>query len=277
MTATPLDDQLPLSQLGEGAYWSAEDATFYWVDIIGRERHGYSVADRSHRSWSVAKQVSFAFRRPDGHLLIGLEDGIYDFDPETGSEEPLARLSLPENHRLNDGRVDPSGRIWVGTINTGEDQAETAALYVLREDGLEKFEGGYVNANGKAWSPDGSVMYHADTNRGIIWAYDYDLTTGTPSNRHEFIRNPDWNPDGLCMDPDGRLLVAVYGGSAVEIYSMLGELVDRIAVPAPNVTSCDVGPDGTLYITTAFDGMTNDARRAVPASGAIFVANINSP
>lgn len=276
MTAMPLDDQLPLSQLGEGAFWDESTSKLYWVDIMGRSVHSYSGNTREHRAWTVSKQVSFAFPRRDGRLLIGLEDGVYDFDPSTGKEAVVARLSLPENHRLNDGKVDPSGRIWFGTINTGDDQAETAALYVLREDGFEEFDGGYVNANGKAWSPDGTAMYHADTNRGIVWAYDYDVTTGTPSNKREFIRRNDWNPDGLCMDPQGRLLVAVFGGAAVEVYSSVGQLIGKIDVPAPNVTSCDLGSDGTLYITTAYDGMSQEARRKAPGSGAVFRAEVGS-
>lgn len=201
---------------------------------------------------------------------MGLTDGVYDYDPESGKEAPIALLDLSSSHRLNDGELDPAGRLWVGTINTADDPSETAALYVLRDDRLEDVEGGYANANGKAWSPDGTVMYHADTSRGTIWAYDYDLETGTPSNKRVFVRHEDWSPDGLCIDPNGNLMVAVFGGARVETYSHRGERLGEVELPVPNVTSCDLAEDGTMFITTAFDGLSSEARAKAPQSGAIF-------
>lgn len=188
---------------------------------------------------------------------------------------PIALLDLPSGHRLNDGKLDPARRLWVGTINTADEPSETAALYVLRNDRLEEVEGGYANANGKAWNSDGTTMYHADTSRRTIWKYDYDVKTGTASNKRVFVRHEDWNPDGLCMDTGGNLLVAVFGGARVEIYSHRGERLGDIELPVPNVTSCDLSDDGTLFVTTAFDGMSTEARRKAPQSGAIFKYQYN--
>lgn len=285
MTAEILDADLPLSQLGEGAYWSKENSTLFWVDIAGQTVHACHLPDKLHSSWRLSKEVSFAFPRQDGRLLVGLSDGVYEYDPESGKEVPIALLDLPSGHRLNDGKLDPAGRLWVGTINTADDPSETAALYSLRDNRLEEFEDGYANANGKAWSPDGAVMYHADTSRGTIWTYDYDLETGTPSNRRVFVQHEDWNPDGLCIDPYGNLLIAVFGAARVEAYSHRGERLGEIALPVPNVTSCDLAEDGTLFVTTAFDGMSSEARAKAPRSGAIFkcqyhqgdVPNFSSP
>jgi D-xylonolactonase len=228
MTAEPLDADLPLSQLGEGAFWSSQNSTLYWVDIAGQTVHACHLPDKAHSSWRLSKEVSFAFPQQDGHLLVGLRNGVYKYDPGTGDEAPIALLELPSDHRLNDGKLDPVGRLWVGTINTADEPSETAALYVLRNDRLEEVESGYANANGKAWSPDGTVMYHADTSRGTIWTYDYDLKTGTPSNKRVFVSHDAWNPDGLCIDPDGNLLVAVFGGARVETYSHRGERLGDI-------------------------------------------------
>ncbi|KQV38908.1 MULTISPECIES: SMP-30/gluconolactonase/LRE family protein [unclassified Rhizobium] len=265
-----LDVELPLSQLGEGAYWSKHSSTFYWVDIAGHKVHAYRLPDKVHSSWQLSKEVSFAFPQQDGHLLVGLTDGVYDYNPESGEEVPIALLDLPSHHRLNDGKVDPAGRLWVGTINTADEPSETAALYVLRDDRLEEVEGSYANANGKAWSLDGTVMYHANTSRGTIWKYDYDVETGATSNKRVFVRHEDWNPDGLCIDPDGNLLIAVFGGARVEVYSHRAEHVRDIELPVPNVTSCDLTEDGTLFVTTAFDGMSLEARSNAPQSGAVF-------
>jgi D-xylonolactonase len=113
-------------------------------------------------------------------------------------------------------------------------------------------------------------MYHADTSRGTIWSYDYDIETGTPSNKRVFVRHEDWNPDGLSIDPDGNLLVSVFGGGCVEVYSHRGEHLRDIELPVPNVTSCDLAEDGTLFVTTAFDGMSSEARAKAPQSGTIF-------
>lgn len=270
MTIERLDADLPVSQLGEGAFWSSQNSTFYWVDIVGQKVHTYRLPDKVYSSWRLSKEVSFAFPKENGRLIVGLANGVYDYDPRSGEEVPIALLDLPSHHRLNDGKLDSRGRLWVGTINTADDPSETAALYVLRDDRLEEVEGGYPNANGKAWSPDGTVMYHADTSRGTIWAYDYDVETGMTSNKRVFVKNSDWSPDGLCMDRDGNLLVAVFGGSRVETYFHRGERLGDIELPVPNVTSCDLAEDGTLFITTAFDGMSSESRAKAPQSGAIF-------
>ncbi len=167
MTVELLDSDLPLSQLGEGACWSSQNSTFYWVDIVGQTVHTYRLPDKVYSSWRLSKEVSFAFPTENGRLIVGLANGVYDYDPRSGEEVPIALLDLPSHHRLNDGKRDPRGRLWVGTINTADDPSETAALYVLRDDRLEEVEGGYANAIGKAWSPDRTLMYHADTSLGI--------------------------------------------------------------------------------------------------------------
>lgn len=271
MTARLLDEDLPLSQLGEGACWDERGSSFYWVDIKKQIVHGYEPEGRHHRSWSVSKEVSFVFPTKTGGLLLGLSDGIYDFDPTIGRETPVALIDLPHGHRLNDGKLDPLGRLWVGSINTNLEPTETAGLYVLRNGALELFESGYTNANGKAWSSDGTFMYHADTGRGTVWVYDYDLERGAPSNKRVFVKKDGWSPDGLCMDTEDRLLVAVFGGSAVEMYTHRGDLIHSVELPVPNVTSCAIA-DGEIIITTAYDGMSNADRGTAPMSGALFRA-----
>ncbi len=104
----------------------------------------------------------------DGKLLLCLEDGVYDYEPQTGEERAIATLRLPRDHRLNDGKVSPEGRLWVGTIDTSDHPSETAGLFVLDDNNLELVESGYENANGKAWNADGTIMYHADTARSVV-------------------------------------------------------------------------------------------------------------
>lgn len=270
-----LDASLPPDQLGEGACWDGDAGALYWVDIERHVVHRYHVATAAHQSWKLSKQVSFAYPQ-DGHLMLCLADGVYRLDPQTGIETPVAVLNLPNDHRLNDGKLDPLGRLWVGTIDTSQDPAETAALYVLRGDVLEEVESGYVNANGKAWSPDGKVMYHADTDRGTIWEYDYDSGTGTVSGKRVLVKIPNGNPDGLSVDGNGNIIAAMYGDGCLKIFSFRGDEIGRIDLPVPNPTSSVlVGSD--LYITTAFDGMTDEEREQNPDAGKLFVARDGSP
>jgi sugar lactone lactonase YvrE len=277
MDAQVLDNTLPLSQLGEGAFWDKTHGLLYWVDIVGQRVHSYDPRKKTRGDWMVSKPVSFVFPS-DGALILGLSDGVYDVDPGSGTETPVALLDLPSGHRLNDGKLDPEGRVWVGTINTGEDASETAALYVLRNDRLEEVEGGYVNANGKGWSPDGTLMYHADTSRNTIWIYDFDLATGSVSNKRVFAKTQNGSPDGLCVGDSGELYVAMFGGGCVQIYSPRGEPLSHIDLPVPNVTSCALGGEGgrTLFITTAWNGMSDEQRAKAPLSGQIFVADLEA-
>ncbi|TNM60283.1 SMP-30/gluconolactonase/LRE family protein [Aliirhizobium smilacinae] len=264
-----LDPRLPACQLGEGAYWDAPTASLYWVDIIGRSVHRYSPDKRAHQTWAVSKEVSFAYPN-DRRLVLCMADGVYHLDPKSGEEMPIALLDLPKDHRLNDGKLDPQARLWVGTINTADDPSPTAALYVLRGDHLEEFEGGYANANGKAWSLDGGVMYHADTARNTIWQYDYDTETGVALNKRVFVKTGEDSPDGLSLDNDGNVIAAMFGSSSLNVFSPRGELLRRIALPVPNPTSC-VLAGNALFITTAFDGLDDEQRQKFPLSGHIFV------
>ncbi|WP_313606766.1 SMP-30/gluconolactonase/LRE family protein [Rhizobium sp.] len=271
-----LDPALPLCQLGEGAHWDRETSSLWWVDILGKTIHRHMLLECRHDAWAVSKEVSFVFPRSDGRLLIGLSDGVYVFDPENGKEAQITGLDLPHDHRLNDGKFDPAGRLWVGTINTASEPSETAALYILRDDHLEEIEGGYVNANGKAWSADGTLMFHADTSRDSVWIYDFDPATSSIENKRVFAKTHDGSPDGLEAGADGRVYAAIYGGSRVDVFSSRGEVIDQISVPAANVTSCCLGgaDNNELFITTAFEGMSEEDRRASPLAGQVFVASL---
>jgi len=275
--AVALDTTIPASKLGEGICWDDATSCLWWVDIAGKLIHHYDPVSKDHRSWSTSKEVSLVFPRADGLLLIGLSDGVYLFDCETGVERPVALLDLPAEHRLNDGKRDPAGRLWVGTINTAAEPSETAALYQLQDDRLVEIEGGYTNANGKTWSADGDLMFHADTGRNTVWVYDYDNSAGALSNKRVFVKIEIGSPDGLEADGLGNLYAAIFGGSRVDIISMRGDVVGQIDLPVPNATSCCVGGPRrkTLFITTAFDGMSDEERGSAPLSGHVFKVELD--
>lgn len=265
-----LNPSLPLCQLGEGPCWDQEAEILYWVDILGRHVHSYNPETSVHFSFATPSEVSFVYPTGPEKLLLGLGSGVYTSDRDGRNLMPLAMLELPDEHRLNDGKIDPDGRLWVGTICTAKDPSETAALYRL--DGIElvEVERGYVNANGKGWSPDGRTMYHADTDRHFVWQYDYDR--GAMSSKRKFLDLGDASPDGLCVDAEGHILVALYGGGAIAVYAPSGELLETIALPVANITSCAFGGTDlrTLFVTTAWDGLDTAQRRSSPLSGQIF-------
>lgn len=274
--AEPLDLKLPRATLGEGVHWDAASDRLFWVDIVEQRFHILDVATGTCESHDTARPVGFVFPASSKQVWLGLSNGVYLRDLESDMEQVIAHVTLPESHRLNDGKCDPQGRLWVGTINTSENASETAAIYRLEGSQFQEVDGGYVNANGKAWSPDSRLMYHADTNRGTIWQWDYDLATAALANKRVFANLGDANPDGLATDTEGNVYAALYGGSAVTVFSARGDEVGRIELPVPNPTSCAFGGDDmrTLFITTASDGMDQEALRQAPLSGHLFVAKL---
>lgn len=119
-------------------------------------------------------------------------------------------------------------------------------------------------------------MYHADTARGTIWQYDYDLETAEISNKRVFVKNGDWHPDGLCSNAAGSVYAAIYGGSRIDVFDHRGVLLNSIALPIPNPTSCSIGGIGNseLFITSARDGMTSDQIAQAPLSGQVLVVHL---
>jgi len=275
--AKPLDLKLPRATLGEGVHWDATSDCLFWADIVEQHFHILNVATGTCDSHDTARPVSFVFPASSAQVWLGLSNGVYLRDLASDMEQVIAHVTLPESHRLNDGKCDPRGRLWVGTINNSENASETAALYRLEGSQFEEIDGGYVNANGKAWSPDGSLMYHADTNRGTIWQWDYDLKTAAVANKRVFVNLGDAHPDGLTVDAEGNVYAALYGASAVAVFSPRGDEIRRIGLPVPNPTSCAFGGEDmrTLFITTARVGMDDEALRNAPLSGHLFTAQLD--
>jgi len=247
-----LNRALPRAQLAEGPYWSMAEQALYWVDIDGCMLHRYH-AQEGHRGYRMPSTVGFAVQAQAGRLALGLADGIYSFDRQTSDLALLASPpDMPPGNRFNDGKCDPDGYLWAGTISRAR-KAE-AALYYLRNGILFAQEEGLVNANGLGWSPDGRVMYFNDTARHTTWAYDYDTEKRTAGKRRVFIDHGErGRPDGLCVDTAGRMYCASWSEGVVDVFSKEGAHLRRVAVSADHVTSCAFG--GTdmkrLFITTA--------------------------
>ena len=271
-------DHLPRSRLAEGPLWEADTATLLWVDIAGQAIHRYDPETGRGASRPVPDVVGFAVRTVEGRLAAGIGRGLFDLAFETPGETLLAAPGMHAENRFNDGKCDPRGRLWAGTMHRDatRDREPTGALYRWRKGNLEVVEARVSLANGLDWSPSGDRMYFSDTHEGTIWAYDYDVDTGAARNRRVFARVPFavGVPDGLCVDAAGRVFVAVWRGSRINVYAPSGDLEATLALPVCNPTSCCFGGADlkTLFVTTMPASNENDSR-----SGSLFAFDLDRP
>jgi len=261
--------------LGEGPVWDPIVGQLWWIDIKAPAIHRFNPRDGTHDHWPAPDVVGALALRREGGLLLALKSGFAFYDPDQATLTPVGdpEPHLPGN-RLNDGKCDPLGRFWAGTM----DDSETAAsghLYRLDADlRITRFDAGFVVANGIGWSGDGRTLYFTDSVARTIWAYDFDMSAGIPGARRLFARTPeaDGYPDGLCVDAEDHVWSAHWGGSRVTRYRPDGTVAGAVVLPAPLVTSCCFGGDelDVLYVTTASVGLHEAARVAAPLSGAVF-------
>lgn len=281
MKAELLKSSLPASQLGEGPHWDARGQKLYWVDIEGKTVHRFDPANDAHDACKTPAMAGFAVLDGNGKLVAGLQDGFYRLDFSTGSADMLVQPRYADaDNRFNDGKCDRRGRLWAGTMNNLDHGKPTGALYRLDERGLHEHATNIHISNGTGWSPDNKTMYYTDTVRRVIWQYDYDIETGAADNRRPFVEfSGAGRPDGLTVDSQGRVLTALWPGWCVEIYAPDGKLDGKIELPVPQVSSCAFGGGDfkTLYITTAFSGMSAEKRREAPLSGHIFALPMDVP
>ncbi len=226
--------------------------------------------DAAHRRFPLpgTHVGSFALRASGG-LVLSIDRGLQAFDPARGTcTELLIVETAPEGNRLNDGRCDRRGRFWVGTMGISE-RGETGSLYRIGADRqVTRQFSGVVIPNSTAFSPDDRTMYFADTPHKKIWAFDFDIEAGTIGNRRLFVDMQDHPgyPDGSCVDADGCLWNAEYGGGRVVRYTPDGRIERVVKVPASQTTCCAFGGDDlrTLFITSATQRTSADQLKAEP-------------
>jgi sugar lactone lactonase YvrE len=265
------------AQLGEGALWHEGEQRLYWVDIEGKKLHIYTPATGEDREIPVGERIGTVVPTGDGQVLVALQNGIHLLHPDTG-KLMLTENPLPEKDiRFNDGKCDPAGRFWVGSMHL-EQKENAAALYRKNLDGtVTKILSDITVSNGIVWTEDRQTMYYIDSPTMQIKAYDYDHDTGDISNPRVVVEVPEdaGVPDGMAIDAEGKLWVAHWGGKAVIRWNPDdGQLMQKINVPAPHVTSCAFGGDTleTLYITTAREELDEEQLENYPQSGGLFKA-----
>lgn len=266
--------------LGECPIWDPRQQCLWWVNINGPELQAWDPARQAHRRYPLpGRHVGSFALRASGGLVLSIDRGLSAFDPTTGTCAPLLTVeTAPEGNRLNDGRCDRRGRFWVGTMGISE-RGETGSLYRIGADHqVARPFSGIVIPNSTAFSPDDRTMYFADTPQKNIWAFDFDIAAGTIANRRVFVdmRDHPGHPDGSCVDAEGCLWNAEYGGGRVVRYTPDGRIDRVVKVPASQTTCCAFGGDDlrTLFITSATQRMTEDQLEAEPDAGALFAVDV---
>jgi sugar lactone lactonase YvrE len=267
------------SDLGEGAIWDGRKQLLYWLDIEAGKLNIFDPSSGENRTLSIGQPVGTVVPCKSGGLLLALQHGLAHLDPET---EQLTLLMDPEEHlpdnRFNDGKCDPAGRFWVGTMRLDSAFTNEGSLYCLDLDGtIHKRLEGVSISNGLAWSQDQATMYYIDSPTREVAAFDYDVSSGMISNRRSVVSVPEeWGmPDGMTIDTEGRLWVAQFFGYGVYCYDPItGELLEKVEVPSLAVTTCAFGGSdlATLYITTARVGTSDEQLREYPLAGSLFQA-----
>src|ERR1700677_3579088 len=231
--------------LGEGPLWDVDEQRLYFIDSFGCNVFRCTADGREVRAWDVPAKIGSMALRKQGGAVLSLANGFHFLDFNTGEDELITdpEADKPAN-RINDGKVDKRGRFLAGSMDTMED-GPSGALYRLDPDfSLHKLDQNVIVSNGPCWSPDGSTFYFADSASGEIWAYDYDQSTGTPSNRRTFVkvdRSRGGGADGSTVDAEGYLWNAlVYDGRIVR-YDPNGRIDRTIEMPVKKVTSVMFG------------------------------------
>jgi sugar lactone lactonase YvrE len=262
--------------LGEGAFWNHRSQEFYWVDILGKSLNIYNPSNKSNRKFPLPYRIGTVVPQTDSTAVVALDNGIYILNTNNRLLTLLSNVeeNIPTN-RFNDGKCDPSGNLWVGSMRLDE-TIPAASLYKVAPDGTTtKMLENITISNGIVWTKDGTTMYYIDTPTGKIRAYDFNKENSTISNERTVVEvDPDDGfPDGMAIDEEDMLWVGLWNGNAVGRYDpKTGELIEKIEVPAHNVTSCAFGGPNLdiLYITTAKVDMTEEETAKYPLAGSIF-------
>lgn len=267
------------ASLGECPRWDDQDGLLYWIDINAGQLHRFNPATGKDDYLVFDEEIGCFSLREQGGFLLAMRSGFYTLDdwntkrtficdPEEGMDK----------NRFNDGRADPKGRMFAGSVYPPKDYGG-ASIYSLTPAGeVKKWVGELLTANGIAFSPDGRRFYYADTPSHAIQQCDYDLETGTVSNCRLFHQFPhgQGRPDGAAVDSEGCYWTALYEGGRIVRLNPAGEILQEISVPAKCPTMVAFGDTDlkTLYITSV-GGRPEEELKAFPDSGSLFKVRVD--
>lgn len=257
--------------LGEGPLWHPLREQLFWFDITGRRL--LTRKDDVAQEWHFAEMVSAAGWVGEDELLVASETGLFRFDLARGRRRMVAAIDADDpSTRSNDGRADPQGGFWIGTMGKRPEQGQ-GAIYRFHRGDLRRIFPGITIPNGIAFAPDGRTATFADSPTRKVWRVALDAE-GWPLGQPEVFLSlpPDGpEPDGAVFDAEGRYWLAEWGGFRVSCWAPDGARLAEIAFPAPH-TSCPAFGGTTLYCTSALQDMTDTDRAAWPEAGGTFAA-----
>ena len=281
-------------QLGESPFWHPRERRLYWVDIQGRSVNRLDPRSGAVERWPMPAEPGCIAPADSGGLVLALRDGIYRAREWAGPLQLVARAPYdPATSRFNDGKADPAGRFWAGSLYDPRD-AQAAALYCidlrLPQATPERRAGDATVANGLAWSPDARTLYWADTSQHVVWAWDWDARSNAMDRQRVFLQFPGkpagWQPgqpyggrpDGAAVDSEGNYWCAMYEGGRVLQFAPSGRLLREIPVPVRCPTMPCFGGDDlkTLYLTTARHSRTAQELREQPQAGCLLAIAVDT-
>lgn len=291
LTQTDIQAVTPPALLSESPLWHPQEQALYYCDIPGHRLHRFDPASGATGTWQFETDVaSCAPIAGSQDLLLAMRDGLWRFSPASGQRIPLAAAPYDtSNERFNDGKCDPQGRFWVGTIYEPRDPA-LAALYSYHGRELLRVADGITVSNGLAWSPDGRTMYWSDTKAHTIYAFDFDAASGKSANRRVFasfpLKQPNQNlavyggrPDGAAVDAEGCYWVAMFEGARLLRLSPAGGVLREVKLPVRCPTMpCFGGMDlRTLYVTTSREKRSAEELAQQPLAGCVLALQVDVP
>ncbi len=258
--------------LGEGPAWFPDEAALRFVDIKGGRLHRHAPASGAQETTELGGQPSFVVPASDGSLVMGSGNRILSVGRDGGVGAVIADIPMPAHNRSNDATVDGHGRLWFGTMDD-EERQPTGALWCLDRGTLHCVGGAAVVTNGPAISQDGRTLYHVDSGNRTVWRY----TIGEGPcilDGEVFVQlsESDGYPDGVVLDSENCLWIALWDGWSVRRYAPDGQLLLTVALPCARVTKVAFGGRDlrTVYVTTACVGLDAAAMAAQPLAGALF-------
>jgi len=267
--------------LGEGPIWVEREQALFWLDIHGRRILAHYPAQGENREWRCSMRVTALAPTTRGDFIAGTDRGFMRIACPPGEIAPVCH---PEPHypgnRGNDGKTDPHGHFWLGTMDDAE-QERSGSLYRLDPDlGWHHMAGGYMVPNGPAFSPDGRWLYHTDSADRTIYRFALG-PDGTLTDRTVLARfgEGEGYPDGMTTDAAGHLWIAVWDGWCLRRLTPTGEQVGEIALPVQRPTSCAFGGPALdrLFVTSATVGLPADALAGQAEAGSLFACTVDVP
>ncbi len=268
--------------LGEGPMWHPLQNKLYWVDIDKYQIWAFDPQKKERRCYETDEKPSTLAPIDNKNVLVALENKISVLNTITGKLNTIKNIEEASNHtRCNDGKCDSLGRFWIGTMDVDAKIGKGSLYCLTRNLTLKKILSQLSIPNGLDWSLDQKKMYFIDSQERTVKAYNFEVKTGNLTCGEIVVspKNNDELPDGMCIDNNGMLWIAFWGGKRVGKYNpVTGEHLMDIEVPAINITSCTFGgrERDILFITTATTGLSKNQLQKYPLSGSIFQYKTNA-